>query len=345
MSALSKEAADRLKGALTSNEIGDEIAEILHKVSHLGSSLSRYVDPNKGSDTKGDGTASSPFKTLKRAQSTITDASIDRQYVLFCSPGTYLEASDYEYKPNISIVGAGIGVTIIGREDNGPMYLHYGTDPSFNLFMNASFNSSENIIERRPGEFNDGNTWFLDSEVFGLSATGSGLDDLIGYDAITVQGCLIRGSPFFGAVSANIVNSRTNPDVYIYTEGVDGVNTSPVRSTIYNCKLSRVKVYEFAQVVARNSQVNKWFLNGTDCFVSRDVVSMTTTPDGYIGGATVDQTEMVSPVSMLDQGTVKTSSMTTAERDALTAKAGMIIFNTSTSKHQGFDGTSWNNLY
>ena len=38
--------------------------------------------------------------------------------------------------------------------------------------------------------------------------------------------------------------------------------------------------------------------------------------------------------------------MTTTQRDALSAPpAGGIIFNTTDSKHQGWDGSAWNNLY
>ncbi len=37
--------------------------------------------------------------------------------------------------------------------------------------------------------------------------------------------------------------------------------------------------------------------------------------------------------------------LTTDERDALTPSAGKIIFNSTTSVHQGFDGSIWNDLY
>ena len=37
--------------------------------------------------------------------------------------------------------------------------------------------------------------------------------------------------------------------------------------------------------------------------------------------------------------------MTTTERNALTAVAGMMVYNTTDSKHQGYDGTTWNNFY
>lgn len=37
--------------------------------------------------------------------------------------------------------------------------------------------------------------------------------------------------------------------------------------------------------------------------------------------------------------------LTDAERGALTPVAGDIIYNTTTNKHQGYDGTTWNNMY
>jgi hypothetical protein len=37
--------------------------------------------------------------------------------------------------------------------------------------------------------------------------------------------------------------------------------------------------------------------------------------------------------------------LTTTERNALTPTAGMMIYNSTDSKHQGYDGTSWNNFY
>ena len=38
-------------------------------------------------------------------------------------------------------------------------------------------------------------------------------------------------------------------------------------------------------------------------------------------------------------------SLTTAERDALTPTAGLVIFNTTTNLHQVYDGTAWSDLY
>jgi len=37
--------------------------------------------------------------------------------------------------------------------------------------------------------------------------------------------------------------------------------------------------------------------------------------------------------------------MTTAQRDLITPVAGMVIYNTTTNKHQGYNGTTWNDFY
>ena len=49
--------------------------------------------------------------------------------------------------------------------------------------------------------------------------------------------------------------------------------------------------------------------------------------------------------AVASNGAILPASFTTTARDALTVSAGMIIFNTTVNKHQGYDGTNWNNLY
>jgi len=45
------------------------------------------------------------------------------------------------------------------------------------------------------------------------------------------------------------------------------------------------------------------------------------------------------------QAAQKVAKMTTTQRDALTPVAGDIIYNTTTNKHQGYNGTIWNDLF
>ena len=44
-------------------------------------------------------------------------------------------------------------------------------------------------------------------------------------------------------------------------------------------------------------------------------------------------------------GSFTPNVLTTTERNALTATAGMMIYNSTTSKHQGYDGSAWNDFY
>ncbi len=44
-------------------------------------------------------------------------------------------------------------------------------------------------------------------------------------------------------------------------------------------------------------------------------------------------------------GSFTPNVLTTTQRNALTATAGMMIYNSTTSKHQGYDGSAWNDFY
>jgi hypothetical protein len=48
---------------------------------------------------------------------------------------------------------------------------------------------------------------------------------------------------------------------------------------------------------------------------------------------------------MSTTGAFISNQLTTTQRDALTAEAGMQIYNTTTNKHQGYNGTTWNDFY
>lgn len=71
------------------------------------------------------------------------------------------------------------------------------------------------------------------------------------------------------------------------------------------------------------------------------------------GGAWVTKEYTTSTVSGVNTGfSINTTAsaftvprMTETQRDALTPVAGDIIFNTTTNKHQGYDGTIWNDFY
>jgi hypothetical protein len=59
----------------------------------------------------------------------------------------------------------------------------------------------------------------------------------------------------------------------------------------------------------------------------------------------IDSNGIEKQVSAINLQVLPLKGITTAQRNALSPEAGMIIFNTSVSKHQGYDGTAWQDLY
>ena len=57
-----------------------------------------------------------------------------------------------------------------------------------------------------------------------------------------------------------------------------------------------------------------------------------------------EHNNLVTDVTGLDAGTITTGtirSLTTTQRNALSAANGMVIYNTTTNKFQGYAGGSW----
>ena len=65
-----------------------------------------YVAKN-GNDALGKGTQQKPYLTIEFAQDSITDASPTKRYVIMIAPGTYTEASTFNFKANVAYVGMG----------------------------------------------------------------------------------------------------------------------------------------------------------------------------------------------------------------------------------------------
>jgi len=59
----------------------------------------------------------------------------------------------------------------------------------------------------------------------------------------------------------------------------------------------------------------------------------------------IDSTGVEKQVSAINLQVLPLQGITTAQRNLLSPVAGMIIFNTTVSKHQGYDGTAWQDLY
>jgi hypothetical protein len=66
----------------------------------------------------------------------------------------------------------------------------------------------------------------------------------------------------------------------------------------------------------------------------------------YMVSVNADESEINCSLKVITTtGAFTPPILTTTERNALTPTSGMVIYNSTDSKHQGYDGTSWNNLY
>lgn len=64
----------------------------------------------------------------------------------------------------------------------------------------------------------------------------------------------------------------------------------------------------------------------------------------HIGSATVANAVAQLEVTSTTKGFLP-PRMTTAQRDLIAAVAGLVIYNSTTNKHQGYNGTNWNDFY
>ena len=66
--------------------------------------------------------------------------------------------------------------------------------------------------------------------------------------------------------------------------------------------------------------------------------------DYTIQSINADDSVTVQTAVLDVQAPLKVQNLTTVERDALTAENGMIIYNTTTNKFQGYENGSWAEL-
>lgn len=99
----------------------------------------------------------------------------------------------------------------------------------------------------------------------------------------------------------------------------------------------------------RVSSSDEWFTLGGSALYHRFCVRSDNVGDAiHTDGTrsmTYDASANTLELSNSSTGWIKPPAMTSTERDAMTPVAGAMIFNTTTSKHQGYDGSNWNDFY
>jgi len=174
---------------------------------------------------------------------------------------------------------------------------------------------SENDAATPTISFGDGDTGFYETQ-----------DDTIGIAALGINAFFINASQISGATSGsgtvmNEAASATNPTLV------------PAWSD-YDTGIGSAGANELSLITAGAEQVNI-ASDGYTTFSSGISVGG---DSGIDGNLDVGNELTVGSVFLPPR-------LTTTERDALEPIEGMVIFNTSTKKHQGWDGTTWNDFY
>ena len=137
--------------------------------------------------------------------------------------------------------------------------------------------------------------------------------------------------------------------ISIYTSSINRVTSYATSSYEFShvensLKFLTAKVYENTDKISKSYTENQRYY-GVNRF-NRTVI----TP-GITGNAATVTNGVYTTGDQTIAGTktfsnaIISASYTTTQRDALTGVAGMVIFNTTVNKHQGYNGSSWNDFY
>jgi len=107
------------------------VKNIINAPSYLCGNA-RFVDPVNGSDNNNGGIAS-PYRTITKALSSISDNSEIRRYAIILFPGLTTEPSAINWKPFVSLFGFGKDACIINQDIN---YIAGSQEVSAMNFMN-----------------------------------------------------------------------------------------------------------------------------------------------------------------------------------------------------------------
>jgi len=258
----------------------------------------------------GTGTTGIPFQYLSGTLST-TGSGTGAQY-LITSPATAGTYSHAGLRVEFLAGYTGTGATRAFYSDN--QVAGTGSD----LRWNTSYSS--------PTGNSGGNMW--------ASATTTGTN--VGNFAEAKGGNVNVG--LFGKAAA-VKNSATNIGVIGHGRNT---GTSPIQVGGWFSLANTAPTFVSAALVADNGDQT------SPIFLARDnsttVFSIVDGGNVGIGTATPNASASLD-VSSTTRGFLP-PRMTTAQRDAISSPAaGLVIYNTTTNKHQGYDGSVWNDFY
>lgn len=183
------------------------------------------------------------------------------------------------------------------------------------------------------------------------------MNDLItetGTDLVTIQD---QWNNRLVPLTVSLPYGQHSADVDAFTNGLDGKSlyvdqeaTASNNSTYFNSTASRPNtVYEQmeAMYASMRSLEESLTLEVGGLTAGASVITFSDHSDLY-NATNVEAalTEVMNAVNALDlsEGAASIRRLTTTQRDQLSPENGMVIYNTSTNKFQGYENGSWTNL-
>ena len=162
----------------------------------------------------------------------------------------------------------------------------------------------------------------------------------------------VQTSAYFATSSGSVGIGTTAPEVKLDVKGTStgaltGMALFRDASTNGNGLLVRAgtgRVDLLATWISSGINTDLTFTPTTSGGVQNEVMRVTSA--GNVGiGTTSPNASSLLDITSTTQGFLP-PRMTTAQRDLIaTPAAGLVIYNTSTNKHQGYNGTTWNDFY
>jgi len=162
---------------------------------------------------------------------------------------------------------------------------------------------------------------------------------------------------YIGKFESEDSNAMINYKLYIDNVEASSVpiyyrsGTSPTGAVTMYCVIKKTNSLDLTQshnyhIRFRSYTVNHEYKVRTDLgFPQLEIVAIGEGTVGAVSNAVTTSGDQTIAGTKTFSNAIISASYTTTQRDALTAVAGMVIFNTTVNKHQGYDGSSWNNFY
>lgn len=272
-------------------ELGEELNDIINAINASSpAQVLQTLYVAEGATVAGaTGSVTAPFATISAAMAAITTASPTKRYVISVGAGSYVEAAALNLKPNVFVVGAGVG----GVRITAPSL---GLDPTFsagggvdnrsgfqNVVLIGASNFDWNAVTSAAGKLS------FNSVVFNSAVTLNGWNNSIAQAQFT-------SCQFFGVLTVSGINVGVFANNTVFANIV--LNQHPVLATVLQtaggyCSATMTAtttVNDFARrisIFSRSFWCNAVTVDGPSTYLDYTVDSLPSAGATVLNGATL----------------------------------------------------------